>query len=94
MERLDHLAEKFKHKCNIHEAWTTGKTDMLNKDDYEKATLADVLVNKLMSVLKFASIKILLCITRWSKSFSSHIYYPVNLETVYSVLRFVFIYHS
>ena len=46
MERLDHLAEKFKHKCNIHEAWTSGKTDMLNKDDYEKATLADVLVNK------------------------------------------------
>ena len=54
MERLDHLAEKFKHKCNIHEAWTTGKTDMLNKDDYEKATLADILVNKLLSVLKFA----------------------------------------
>lgn len=46
MERLDHLAEKFKHKCNIHEAWTTGKTDMLNKDDYEKATLADVLALK------------------------------------------------
>lgn len=50
MERLDHLAEKFKHKCNIHEAWTTGKTDMLNKDDYEKATLADVLVNKQLQV--------------------------------------------
>ena len=47
MERLDHLAEKFKHKCNIHEGWTAGKTDMLNKDDYEKATLAEVLVNKL-----------------------------------------------
>lgn len=53
MERLDHLAEKFRHKCNIHEGWTTGKTDMLNKDDYEKATLADVLVNKLLSMLKF-----------------------------------------
>lgn len=50
MERLDHLAEKFKHKCNIHESWTSGKTDMLKKDDYEKATLAEVLVSKLLSV--------------------------------------------
>ncbi|KAJ7373413.1 hypothetical protein OS493_013006 [Desmophyllum pertusum] len=46
MERLDHLAEKFRHKCNIHEAWTSGKTDMLTKDDHEKATLADVLALK------------------------------------------------
>ena len=44
MERLDHLAEKFRHKCNIHEAWTAGKADMLRKDDLENATLADVLV--------------------------------------------------
>ena len=46
MERLDHLAQKFKHKCNIHEAWTSGKTDMLKKDDFENASLADILVNK------------------------------------------------
>lgn len=45
MERLDHLAEKFKHKCNIHEAWTSGKVDTLQTDDQEKATLADVLVD-------------------------------------------------
>ena len=45
MERLDHLAEKFKHKCNIHEAWTSGKVDTLKTDDQEKATLADVLVD-------------------------------------------------
>ncbi|XP_015766072.1 PREDICTED: alpha-actinin, sarcomeric-like [Acropora digitifera] len=45
MERLDHLAEKFRHKCNIHEAWTSGKSDMLQKDDLENATLADVLVS-------------------------------------------------
>lgn len=25
LERLDHLAEKFKQKCNMHEAWTSGK---------------------------------------------------------------------
>lgn len=48
MERLDHLAEKFRHKCNIHEAWTSGKSDMLQKDDLENATLADVLVNLLL----------------------------------------------
>lgn len=46
MERLDHLAEKFRHKCNIHEAWTSGKSDMLQKDDLENATLADVLALK------------------------------------------------
>lgn len=45
MERLDHLAEKFKHKCNIHEAWTSGKVDTLKTDDQEKATLAEVLVD-------------------------------------------------
>ncbi|XP_027038747.1 alpha-actinin-like [Pocillopora damicornis] len=46
MERLDHLAQKFKHKCNIHEAWTSGKTDMLKKDDFENASLADILALK------------------------------------------------
>lgn len=25
LERLDHLAEKFKQKCNLHESWTAGK---------------------------------------------------------------------
>lgn len=24
LERLDHLAEKFKQKCNLHESWTAG----------------------------------------------------------------------
>lgn len=24
LERLDHLAEKFKQKCSMHEAWTAG----------------------------------------------------------------------
>ena len=44
MERLDHLAEKFKHKCNIQEGWTAGKDDYLMQDDLTGATLADVLV--------------------------------------------------
>ena len=26
LERLEHLAKKFKHKADIHEAWTSGET--------------------------------------------------------------------
>jgi actinin alpha len=44
MERLDHLAAKFKHKCDIHEAWTDGKPEMLQQDDYTDGSLADILV--------------------------------------------------
>lgn len=46
MERLDHLALKFKHKCDIHEAWTSGKAGMLKKDDLDNATFAEVLALK------------------------------------------------
>ncbi|XP_041430101.1 uncharacterized protein LOC431885 isoform X3 [Xenopus laevis] len=42
LERLDHLAEKFRQKASIHEAWTDGKEDMLQKKDYEAATLSDI----------------------------------------------------
>ncbi|XP_041428097.1 uncharacterized protein LOC734930 isoform X4 [Xenopus laevis] len=41
-ERLDHLAEKFRQKASIHEAWTEGKEAMLKQKDYESATLADI----------------------------------------------------
>ena len=44
MERLDHLAAKFKHKCDTHEAWTNGKPEMLQEDNYSNASLADILV--------------------------------------------------
>jgi hypothetical protein len=30
LERLEHLAKKFKHKADIHEAWTAGKEEMLS----------------------------------------------------------------
>ena len=30
LERLEHLAKKFKHKADIHEAWTSGKEEMLS----------------------------------------------------------------
>lgn len=51
MERLDHLALKFKHKCDIHEAWTSGKAGMLKKDDLDNATFAEVLVSVLVCFL-------------------------------------------
>ncbi|KAM9514288.1 alpha-actinin-4 isoform 1-T1 [Guaruba guarouba] len=42
LERLDHLAEKFRQKASIHEAWTEGKEAMLQQRDYEAATLSDI----------------------------------------------------
>uniref|UniRef100_A0A4W3K4J2 Actinin, alpha 4 n=1 Tax=Callorhinchus milii TaxID=7868 RepID=A0A4W3K4J2_CALMI len=42
LERLDHLAEKFRQKATIHEEWTKGKEAMLTQKDYETATLADI----------------------------------------------------
>uniref|UniRef100_A0AAX7U8A2 Actinin alpha 3b n=1 Tax=Astatotilapia calliptera TaxID=8154 RepID=A0AAX7U8A2_ASTCA len=42
LERLDHLAEKFKQKCAMHEAWTTGKEDLLSQKDYESASLMEI----------------------------------------------------
>uniref|UniRef100_A0A8C9VUF3 Actinin alpha 3b n=1 Tax=Scleropages formosus TaxID=113540 RepID=A0A8C9VUF3_SCLFO len=42
LERLDHLAEKFKQKCNLHEAWTAGKEDLLTQKDYESASLMEI----------------------------------------------------
>ncbi|XP_066559920.1 alpha-actinin-4 isoform X1 [Amia ocellicauda] len=42
LERLDHLAEKFRQKAAIHEAWTEGKEAMLTQKDYETASLSEV----------------------------------------------------
>ncbi|XP_069500298.1 alpha-actinin-4 isoform X1 [Ambystoma mexicanum] len=42
LERLDHLAEKFRQKASIHESWTEGKEAMLKQKDYESATLSDI----------------------------------------------------
>ncbi|XP_032870138.1 alpha-actinin-4 isoform X2 [Amblyraja radiata] len=42
LERLDHLAEKFRQKASIHEDWTTDKEVMLTQKDYETAALADI----------------------------------------------------
>ncbi|XP_010222660.1 PREDICTED: alpha-actinin-1 isoform X5 [Tinamus guttatus] len=42
LERLDHLAEKFRQKASIHESWTDGKEAMLQQKDYEIATLSEI----------------------------------------------------
>lgn len=42
LERLEHLAEKFNHKCDIHECWTQGKEAMLQSQDYRNSRLNDV----------------------------------------------------
>ena len=44
LERLDHLALKFKHKCDIHENWTSGKAEVLQRADYEDQGLSALLV--------------------------------------------------
>uniref|UniRef100_A0A8C4SR07 Actinin, alpha 1 n=1 Tax=Erpetoichthys calabaricus TaxID=27687 RepID=A0A8C4SR07_ERPCA len=42
LERLDHLAEKFRQKAAIHESWTEGKEQMLQQKDYETASLSEI----------------------------------------------------
>ncbi|XP_056329073.1 alpha-actinin-4 isoform X2 [Danio aesculapii] len=42
LERLDHLAEKFRQKAAIHEGWTDGKEAMLTQKDYETASLSEI----------------------------------------------------
>uniref|UniRef100_A0A672KJE9 Alpha-actinin-2-like n=1 Tax=Sinocyclocheilus grahami TaxID=75366 RepID=A0A672KJE9_SINGR len=42
LERLDHLAEKFKQKSTLHESWTTGKEELLSQKDYESASLMEI----------------------------------------------------
>uniref|UniRef100_A0A8B9RDA2 Actinin alpha 3 n=1 Tax=Astyanax mexicanus TaxID=7994 RepID=A0A8B9RDA2_ASTMX len=42
LERLEHLAEKFKQKCTLHESWTAGKEQLLSLKDYESASLMEI----------------------------------------------------
>lgn len=39
LERLDHLAQKFRHRCQIHEEWAEGKEEMLQSQDYLRCGL-------------------------------------------------------
>jgi len=42
LERLDHLAQKFKHKSDIHQGWTTGKEEMLSSQDFRSCRLPEL----------------------------------------------------
>ncbi|XP_037366269.1 alpha-actinin-2 isoform X1 [Talpa occidentalis] len=42
LERLEHLAEKFKQKASTHETWAYGKEQILLQKDYESASLTEV----------------------------------------------------
>uniref|UniRef100_A0A8C5BS45 Actinin, alpha 2b n=1 Tax=Gadus morhua TaxID=8049 RepID=A0A8C5BS45_GADMO len=42
LERLDHLAEKFRQKATTHETWATGKEQILSEKDYETASLTEI----------------------------------------------------
>ena len=39
---LEHLAKKFKHKADIHEAWTSGKEEMLSSTDYKNCKIFEL----------------------------------------------------
>uniref|UniRef100_A0A8D0HJB2 Actinin alpha 2 n=1 Tax=Sphenodon punctatus TaxID=8508 RepID=A0A8D0HJB2_SPHPU len=42
LERLEHLAEKFRQKAGSHETWAYGKEQILQQKDYESASLTDI----------------------------------------------------
>ncbi|KAK8387971.1 hypothetical protein O3P69_020108 [Scylla paramamosain] len=42
LERLEHLAKKFKHKAQIHETWTHGKEEMLKSSDFRHCKLNEL----------------------------------------------------
>ncbi|XP_007527956.1 alpha-actinin-2 [Erinaceus europaeus] len=42
LERVEHLAEKFKQKASTHETWAYGKEQILLQKDYESASLTEV----------------------------------------------------
>ncbi|GLV36066.1 alpha actinin [Carabus blaptoides fortunei] len=42
LERLEHLAQKFKHKADTHEDWTRGKEEMLQSQDFRQCKLNEL----------------------------------------------------
>jgi actinin alpha len=42
LERLEHLAEKFRRKCTIHEEWANGKEEMLQSQDWRRSQLYEL----------------------------------------------------
>uniref|UniRef100_A0AAR2LX84 Actinin, alpha 2b n=1 Tax=Pygocentrus nattereri TaxID=42514 RepID=A0AAR2LX84_PYGNA len=42
LQRVDHLAEKFRQKATSHETWASGKEEILTQKDYESASLMEI----------------------------------------------------
>lgn len=42
LERLEHLAQKFKHKADAHEDWTRGKEELLQSQDFRQCRLNEL----------------------------------------------------
>lgn len=42
LERLEHLAEKFRRKADAHEDWTRGKEEMLQSQDFRNCRLNEI----------------------------------------------------
>lgn len=49
LERLDHLAKKFRHKCDMHEQWSNEKTEVLKEKNFNKCRLDEIRVSCLES---------------------------------------------
>uniref|UniRef100_A0A1I7XG64 Uncharacterized protein n=1 Tax=Heterorhabditis bacteriophora TaxID=37862 RepID=A0A1I7XG64_HETBA len=45
LERLEHLAEKFRRKCSLHEEWSHGKEDALRSNDWKCSGLYKIKVS-------------------------------------------------
>lgn len=46
LERLEHLAEKFRRKCALHEEWSHGKEDALCSQDWKSCGLYKIKVRR------------------------------------------------
>lgn len=44
LERLEHLAEKFRRKCALYEEWAYGKEDVLRSSDWRSCGLYKIKV--------------------------------------------------
>ena len=42
LERLDHLAKKFRHKCDLHDQWCGGKEEALKTHNFNKCRLDEI----------------------------------------------------
>jgi hypothetical protein len=60
------LALKFKHKCDNHEEWASGKEEMLRSQDFKKLRLNELKVGQLGYLIMRLMKLIQLCIAQVS----------------------------